>query len=188
MRKWILIILFAAIALPAVAEDHRHKHDGEHHSEHHPAYVSEVLEEMLEGNGDTPIADITLEDAGSLLAELSIAVQKQAFVEKSRAASFLHPGAGQFMNGETGSGLLFLSAEILVSAGTLVGSYFLLPEDLQFGSIDYLNDSYVSIEAAWMDKSFMDLLPSMGVMAATRSFGSIPTKFTMARPFPLRTA
>ena len=78
------------------------------------------------------------------------------------------PGKGQFMNGDALSGALFLTADILVVAGTLVGTYFLLPEALQFGQLDYLNTSHTDIKAAWKGAAetttFMQALPTLGVL------------------------
>jgi len=51
-----------------------------------------------------------------------------------------------------------------VVAGTLIGSYYLLPDDLRFQQLDYFNTSWSDIRTRWEGHSFMDYLPSMGLM------------------------
>jgi len=111
------------------------------------------------------LGDFTVGEAQDLLGEISIAYQKAAYVSKSRAASFMLPGMGQFMNEDPGMGALFLSLDVLTGVGTLLGAYFLLPDELQFDQLNYFNDSFQNIENEWKSQSFMDLLPSLGVLA-----------------------
>ena len=75
------------------------------------------------------------------------------------------PGAGQFMTGDAVGGVLFLAGDIVVVTGTLIGAYYLLPADLQFNSLNYFTSSFATIRKTWEDHSFVDLLPSMGLMA-----------------------
>ena len=58
-----------------------------------------------------------------------------------------------------------LLADTAVAAGTLLGVYFLLPQDLRFNQLDYFNTSYSDIKNRWESHTFMDLLPAIGVMA-----------------------
>ena len=55
--------------------------------------------------------------------------------------------------------------DLVTGVGTLLGAYFLLPADLQFTQLNYFTEPYSAIEGAWKDQSFVDLLPSMGVLA-----------------------
>jgi hypothetical protein len=43
--------------------------------------------------------------------------------------------------------------------------YFLLPEDLQFKNLDYLNSSFAAVRDRWEAHSFVDLLPTVAVLA-----------------------
>ncbi len=86
------------------------------------------------------------------------------YIERSGRASFIIPGAGQFINKEPLSGSLFLAAHLGVIGGTLAGAYFLLPQDLQFVNTDYLNESLTTINDRWNSHSFQDYLPSVSVL------------------------
>jgi hypothetical protein len=96
---------------------------------------------------------------------LSVALQKDRFVARSKAMSFMMPGSGQFLNKDYGSGAAFLAADLAVVAGTLIGAYYLLPDDLRFQQLDYFNTSFSTIRDTWEGHSFMDYLPSLGLLA-----------------------
>ena len=76
------------------------------------------------------------------------------------------PGIGQYMNKDPLNGTLFLVSNIAVITGTLIGAYYLLPDELKFDNLDYFNDSYSTINESWENQSFVDMLPTIGVMAA----------------------
>jgi hypothetical protein len=100
-----------------------------------------------------------------LAGRLSVARQKDRFVARSRAMSFMMPGSGQMLNKDYGSGAAFLAVDLTVAAGTLIGAYYLLPGDLQFGQLNYFRDPFNKISRAWEGHSFADYLPSMAVLA-----------------------
>ena len=79
------------------------------------------------------------------------------------------PGLGQFMNGDAVGGSLFLASGLAVAAGTIVGYYFLMPEELRFSNLDYLNTPAVSvheqIKTAYESMTLTDALPLAGVVA-----------------------
>ena len=95
------------------------------------------------------------------------------------------------MNDDAVSGALFLAADILVAAGTLVGGYFLLPSELQFNNLDYFNTSHTEIKAAWKgaveSATFMEALPTLGVMTGgvdedqREAYGLAPGEGVMLR-------
>jgi hypothetical protein len=168
MKKWLvvlLIVMFAAGTLFAGSPGRSKMGDL------HPIWgkEEELLEQQLEavlgGRESSVLGEMTVGEAQDLLGEISIAYQKAAYVSKSRAASFMLPGLGQFMNDDPGMGALFLSLDLLTGVGTLLGAYFLLPDELQFDELNYFTDSYSTMEIAWKDQSFVDLLPSLGVLA-----------------------
>ncbi len=88
------------------------------------------------------------------------------FVKKTKIASAILPGLGQYMNNDPLGGTLFLISDIVVTAGTLIGAYYLLPDELRFESLDYFGDSRATIKERWENQSSNDLMPTMGVMAA----------------------
>lgn len=130
---------------------------------------SDEVEAILLDEADTVISGMTFGEVHDLLGRLSVPMQEAAFIDASRAASYMMPGKGQFMNDDTLSGILFLTADIVVTAGTIIGSYFLLPAELQFNNLDYFNTPHSEIKTAWENAAesatFMDALPTIGVVA-----------------------
>jgi len=121
---------------------------------------------ILEVVDNTPIGEFTLNEMKELALDLSIPFQKMQFVKNSKTASAVLPGIGQYMNNDPLSGTLFLISSIAVTAGTLIGAYYLLPDELRFDSLDYFGDSRATIKERWENQSSNDLMPTMGVMAA----------------------
>jgi hypothetical protein len=169
MKKWLVILLILTVAGSVFAGSPGHSRSMDHRSMMWMGMEEELLKQQLEavlaGEENTAIGDLTIGEAEELLGEISIAYQKAAFVAKSRAMSMMLPGLGQFMNHDVGMGVLFLSADLLVGAGTLLGAYFLLPDELRFDQLNYFTDSYATIKGQWETQSFVDFLPSIGVLA-----------------------
>ena len=139
---------------------------------HHPlpfpfenTYLRAELENLLAENGDLRPAELTLAELRELSGRLSVARQKDRFVARSKAMSFMAPGMGEMLNKAYGSGAAFLGADLAVAAGTLIGAYYLLPEKVQFQHLDYLNSSCADIRTKWESLSFVDALPSLAVLA-----------------------
>jgi hypothetical protein len=113
-----------------------------------------------------PFGELSLGELLPYETRLGLALRKDAYVAHASMASMHLPGLGQFRTGATGAGLGFLALHLALFSGGLVGSYFLLPADLRFDAIDYLNAPLATIRTAWQGKSLTQLLPSMAVMAA----------------------
>jgi hypothetical protein len=126
----------------------------------------EELRALLQDVAGTQVGSLTVDDTIKLIARLSIERQKTRYVQKVSHASFMFPGAGQLMTGDTLGGSLFLAGDLVTWTGALVGAYFLLPSDLQFASLDYLNNPLQTIHDRWAGHSVVDYLPSVGVLAA----------------------
>jgi hypothetical protein len=156
LMKRLCIILVAVLAVATAAGAKQNAAIGGVQEE-----ISAVLQEMSADQ----IGTLSVADLVKVASRVSIAEQKTAYVQRARMASMMFPGAGQFMTGDTLGGSLFLLGDIAVMAGAMVGSYFLLPSDLQFTGTDYLNNHFDVIKAKWEAHSFMDYLPAFGVMA-----------------------
>jgi hypothetical protein len=165
MKKWLLIVAFLAAAGTLFAGPQRHHRGMYGWKGGDLELLQEEIEAILAASGSRTLGDLTVEEARELLGQISVARQKAAFIERSKAMSFMMPGMGQFANRDPLSGSLFLTADLLVTAGTLVGAYFMLPSELQFGELNYFTDSYSTIKNRWEAQSFVDLLPSLGVLA-----------------------
>jgi hypothetical protein len=114
--------------------------------------------------GPQKIGDLDVATFLSVRDRLSVAAQKDAFVVKTGVKSFLLPGLGQLELGNTGEGIGFLAADLVVIAGSLVGAYYLLPSDLRFDRIDYFSSNFSTINSAWTSHSFTDYLPAFGAL------------------------
>jgi hypothetical protein len=153
-RFGIVLCLIAAVGAGVSAQEARPQSSLQ-------AELSAALQDM----STAQLGTLTVQDVLNLASRVSIAEQKIHYVQKVRMASMLFPGAGQFMAGDALGGSLFLTGDLLVWTGAVVGAYFLLPTDLQFSHLDYLNDNVATIDTRWAAHSVVDYLPSVGVLA-----------------------
>jgi len=123
-----------------------------------------AIGEFLADNESATLDELTIGDLRELGAELSVIAQEEDYVRRARQSSRFIPGAGHFMIGEGGRGAAFVTGSVLITAGTLVGAYFVLPDGVQFGEVDYINDSFREIGTAWRAESFASILPAVGVL------------------------
>jgi len=126
------------------------------------------LDAAIQEMANTQIGTLTMADVEKLAGRISVAHQKVQYVRRAAHASLMFPGAGQFMTGDTLGGSLFLAGDIVLAAGTLVGAYFLLPSNVQFTNIDYLNTPISNIGTAWGTNGLVAYLPSIGVLVVGR--------------------
>lgn len=72
--------------------------------------------------GAKKLGDFSVGDLVALRDRLSVAQQKDQYVDRIAAQSFFLPGLGQFQVGDTASGVGFLTLNIATIAGTLVAA------------------------------------------------------------------
>jgi hypothetical protein len=130
-----------------------------------PADQQDDVTAALQEIAASQLGTLTVADLTKAAGRLSVALQARAYVTRVSMASLFFPGAGQLMTGDTLGGVLFVTGDLAVMVGAMVGTYFALPSDLQFGSINYYADKFSSIKTAWENHSFQDYLPAFGVMA-----------------------
>ncbi len=121
---------------------------------------------ILDQSGQSQLGTMTVAELQRIAGQISIAIQKEEYVRRAGAASMMLPGLGQFRTGDSLNGSLFLAGDIVLFAGTLVGAYFLLPSNVQFASMDYLNTPLSSIRSTWESNTIIDYAPAIGVAAA----------------------
>jgi len=129
------------------------------------ADLNAEVSSILDAYSATQIGSMTVADLEKLEGQLSVAIQKEAYVRGAAMASFALPGVGQFRTGDTLGGALFLAGDLALVAGTIVGWYYLLPANVQFGSLDYLNAPFSTIETTWKSNTLAEYLPSIAVAA-----------------------
>jgi hypothetical protein len=128
------------------------------------AFLRAEIEQALAGDRDRQLGALTIGELQELLGRLSVARQKTAFIARSRAMSMMMPGLGELVNKDKVGGALFMTADLALLAGTIIGAYFLLPADLHFDRLDYFYGPFTDIRDRWEAHSFMDYLPSIGVL------------------------
>jgi len=154
-RTVIIVVLSTALAAAACAQEKALDRFG----------FDQELTAALQDMSGTPLGTLTVGDLEKLAGRVSIVVQKIEYVQKVRRASFMFPGAGQFMEGDAAGGTAFLAGNLAIVTGTLIGAYFLLPTNVQFRDLDYFHAPLGSIRTAWEGNSLVDYLPSIGVFA-----------------------
>jgi hypothetical protein len=130
-----------------------------------PQAMQQELTMALEQMSATQIGTLTVGDLLKAAERVSLASQKIHYVQRARMASMMLPGTGQFMTGDALGGSLYLTADLAVMAGTMIGAYYLLPANVQFMSFDYMNRPMADIHTTWLSNNISSYLPSLGVMA-----------------------
>ena len=156
----MILVAAAAFARPSMGDSM-----GPHPFPQEHTYLRAELDSLFSTTQEEQLGALSLGELRELAGRLSVARQKDRFVARSKAMSFMAPGMGEFMNKDYGSGAALLAADLAVVAGTLAGAYFLLPEDLRFQQLDYLNTPWAAIRGRWESHTFMDYLPSMALLA-----------------------
>jgi len=130
-----------------------------------PSFLEQELEAASSEMSSGQVGAMTFEDLEKVAEHVAIAMQKERYVQRARNASFMLPGLGQFMVGDTLGGWLFVAWDVTVLAGTLVSAYFVLPANVQFASLDYFGSSLSTIRTAWASNTITSYLPFAGVLA-----------------------
>lgn len=173
MRR-ILVLVLSTLAIAGLSAHHNHgfgwrSEFGQRGPFGMPVdakfFTAEVLAVESELGG-RKFGEFSLNELKPFMNRLSVAEKKDAYVRGAAFSSFMLPGLGQFNNGNSAGGFGFLGLHLLTVTGTILGAYFLLPEDLRFDKLDYWNGSAGSIKNAWDSKRISDLLPSMGTLMA----------------------
>ncbi len=152
-RIWLVLAALAATVSFAAAQDQP------------VADPQQELTAALQAISGTQIGTLTVADLTGIASRVSVARQEQAYIQRVSRASLRFPGVGQLMTGNTLGGVLFLTGDVAVMAGAMVGAYFLLPANLRFDALNYYTTNIGDIKTAWQNHSIADYLPSLGVMA-----------------------
>ena len=130
-----------------------------------PSFMEQEIEAAAAELSSAQVGTMTVDDLEKIAAHLAIAVQKERYVERIQER-LIHASGRRAVHGRRHSGgWLFVAWDVTVLAGTLVSAYFVLPANVQFGSLDYLNAPLSSIQTAWGSNSLLSYLPLAGVLA-----------------------
>lgn len=158
----VATVLILSVA-PAFAMDPQ-DFVGDSLSEEELAPYQQAIDEFLSTREAQSLDSITIGELRELGAELSVVSQELQYVRTARIASRFVPGSGHFKIGDGGRGAAFLAGSLAITAGTLVGAYFALPEAVQFDNVDYIDDSFRDIGSAWRGESIGSVLPAFAVL------------------------
>lgn len=165
MQRIMIAALLAALAVAAAgAEEPRERAQDAVRVERADLALRE-LSSLLESREGSALGEVRIRDVRDLLAEASVRMQELQFLGEVRQSSLMMPGVGHLKAGDNGRGAAYLAANVVLTAGTLVGAYFLLPAEVRFDEVSYFTDSYQEIETAWKGQSLVDMLPSIGALA-----------------------
>jgi hypothetical protein len=163
MRRFLAGSVFILLAAGAFALPGAMAHGGPWMGDPSAKALNAEITAILDQNAQTQLGTMTIGDLEKLEGQISIAIQKEEYINAVRRASFFMPGMGQLRTGDTLGGSLFLAGDIAVTAGTLLGAYFLLPSNVQFAHLDYLDTSVSSIHSTWYSNTLADYAPSIAV-------------------------
>jgi TM2 domain-containing membrane protein YozV len=146
--KKTAILISLALLIPAAmfADGHRGGLD------------ARAIYDMAPGLEGQTLGEIELDDLLALGESMSIRIQEEMYVDRAAFSSLLVPGTGQFMTGDTGLGIAQFAMHLAIVGGTAVGTYLLLPEDLQ-NSLD----NYGQTKQYFETLQYSELLPATGV-------------------------
>lgn len=128
------------------------------------SYERTEFEALRSELGGKTLGELSGADISAWMDRFSVARQKDRWLAGSAAASMMLPGKGQFMNGDSLGGSLFLAAHLATVAGSAVLWYFVLPAELRFDQLNYYTASWATIKSRWEGESLEGYLPSIGVM------------------------
>ncbi len=163
-----LIATMSAFAQPRqpMAMDGEPWMDGLLKAEERGYYTRNELKSVESELGSRKLGEISVAELQPYRERIALAVQKDQYVARLAARSYLMPGYAQFATGDGAGGAAYLAGNIALTAGALVGFYVFLPNDLKFDRLDYLDTSLSGIRNAWQAHSIRDYLPAFGVMMA----------------------
>lgn len=129
-------------------------------------YLSAELKALEAEYGTLNLSEVKVADLIPAAGRLDVARQKDGLVMMAGVLSFAWPGAGQFLTGDWGSGTLHTGLQLGVIAASAAWAHSLLPSDLRWGNLDYINAKHEAIETAWRSHAVADFLPAAGALAA----------------------
>jgi hypothetical protein len=128
-------------------------------------YFSAELKALESEYGSRALADVKVSDLIPVAGRLDVARQKDFYVMMAGGLSFGWPGAGQFLSGDWAGGTLHTGIHLGVTTASLAWAHSLLPADLRWGNLDYLNTKNDAIETAWKSHPVSEYFPAIGALA-----------------------
>lgn len=122
-----------------------------------------ALDAWVEKNGAIPWSQVPVAEVAALENAKSVISQELRYVYGAAISSYFLPGMGQFKVGDTAGGILHLTGQAALVAGTAWGVWALLPEDLKSGTLSH-DERHARMEY-YLEEDFNTIAPALGVMA-----------------------
>lgn len=132
-----------------------------------PTPAEEELMSLRKSWDDEPVSRLTVGRIGEALDLISVARQERAHVDRSAAYSWVAPGLGHYVNGETGAAVAFAATDIALAVTSSILVARLLPPSVQSRNLNYLQSSYHVIEERWRSLTPAELIPATAVAMAS---------------------
>lgn len=132
---------------------------------------TKAMEAWVEKNGALPWSQVPVAEVAALENARSVISQELRYVYGAAISSYFLPGMGQFKVGDTAGGILHLTGQAALVAGTAWGVWALLPEDLKSGTLSY--DARHARMKYYLQDDFNKIAPSLGVLAGGLVLSSI---------------
>lgn len=161
----VLFALLLGTARPATAQEM---------SPREPLVPSGVaLRLLLEDLAAQPVAEWSGADLIAAQELRNAADQEHAAIERAQRLSWLAPGLGHFTAGQTGAGIGYLLAEMVVTAATVGGAVLLLPPQIRSDNLSYLSTPLGEIDEAWKQVTVAEFIPATATIVLGASLGII---------------
>lgn len=112
---------------------------------------------------DEPVSRLTVGRIAAAVDLISVAKQERAHVNRSAAYSWVAPGLGHYVNGETGAAIAFAATDVALAVTSAILIAQLLPPSVQSRNLNYLQSSYSDIEERWRSLTPAELIPATAV-------------------------
>ncbi len=151
MKRLFLVLLITVTGFTLFAQPHQR------------GTTQKDILDLMPGIADKTINELTIAERLAISREISVQMQQKMYVSHAAIASFIIPGAGQFMTGDPLTGTLHLAGEAAIIGGVITGLYFLLPNELLAGDLTP-EARHTLLESYHTPDKIGEILPAMGVV------------------------
>ncbi len=133
--------------------------------------AEERFNALLAERAEQRFGELTVHDAATVMALLSVARQERAHIERSGRLSWAVPGLGHFINGARSEAITFAAADLAVGLATVLIATQLLPAAVRHRNLNYLQNSFATIRSRWMTVTPSELIPAFATIGTGAMVG-----------------
>lgn len=132
-----------------------------------------ALQLLLQDLAKQPVAEWSGADLIAARELRNAADQERAAIERAQRLSWLAPGLGHFTADQTGAGIGYFLAEMVVTATTVGAALALLPPQIRSDNLSYLSTPLGEIDEAWKQVTVAEFIPATATIVVGASLGII---------------